>query len=120
MCGPFCSVPPIGMMTVVVPVRIRSCNSVHVSSSTNTVAAASAGTPVIAASRKRTPSHGAARIMCRHYAAMTRIRERPVAVTPGGSSRAVRVRSFRSFIGWRFPRRRRFSISTATAKAIAK
>ena len=40
-----------------------SCNSGHVSSSTNTVAAARAGPPASAVSRKRTPSHGEERIM---------------------------------------------------------
>src|SRR5438128_12013690 len=37
MCEPFCSVPPIGTMTVVLPARIWSRNSVQVSSSRNTV-----------------------------------------------------------------------------------
>jgi hypothetical protein len=33
IAGPFCSVPPIGMMMVVLPVPISSRNSVHVRSS---------------------------------------------------------------------------------------
>ena len=72
MCGPFCSVPPIGTMTVVFPARIWSRSSVQVSSSRNTVAGAAAGTPVAAASRKRAPNHGAARIMSLHYEAAAR------------------------------------------------
>src|SRR6516165_12336026 len=42
MCGPFCSVPPIGTMIVVFPDWIRSCSSVQVSSSRNTVSEACA------------------------------------------------------------------------------
>src|SRR5262249_6007215 len=46
ICGPFCSVPPIGMMIVVLPERTRSRNSIQVSSSRNTVSAAcAAGKP---------------------------------------------------------------------------
>ena len=37
MCGPFCSVPAVPTMTVVVPPAIRSRTSAHVSSSSNTV-----------------------------------------------------------------------------------
>ena len=37
MCGPFCSVPPMGTMTLVFPDRTWSCNSVQVRSSRNTV-----------------------------------------------------------------------------------
>ena len=37
MCGPFCSVPAVPMMTVVLPALIRSRTSAHVSSSMNTV-----------------------------------------------------------------------------------
>src|SRR5215470_4305981 len=36
-CGPLCSVPPIGTMTVVLPAATAVRNSVHVSSSRNTV-----------------------------------------------------------------------------------
>ena len=45
MCGPFCSVPPVGTMIVVVPARIRSRTSVQVSSSRMTVAGVSARLP---------------------------------------------------------------------------
>src|SRR5262245_3001526 len=44
MCGPFCSVPPVGTISVVVPARTRSRTSVHVSSSSDTVS----GTPAAA------------------------------------------------------------------------
>ena len=37
MCGPFCSVPAVPMMTVVVPPLTRSRTSAHVSSSSKTV-----------------------------------------------------------------------------------
>src|SRR5689334_20567527 len=37
MCGPFCSVPPIGTITVVIPASIAARNSVHVKSSRNTL-----------------------------------------------------------------------------------
>ena len=40
MCGPFCSVPAVGMMTVVVPAAIASRTSVQVSSSRNIVSGA--------------------------------------------------------------------------------
>ena len=33
ICGPFCSVPAVGMMTVVVPDLVRSRTSAHVNSS---------------------------------------------------------------------------------------
>src|SRR6202043_2347582 len=42
ICEPFCSVPPIGTMTVVLPARIWSRNSVQVSSSRNTLSDARA------------------------------------------------------------------------------
>src|SRR5215831_1237863 len=55
ICGPFCSVPPIGTMSVVLPERTRSRNSVQVSSSRKTVSKAHAGTaPTI---RKKAHSH---------------------------------------------------------------
>src|SRR5688572_3931632 len=37
MCGPFCSVPPVGMMMVVLPAAMASRTSIHVSSSRNTL-----------------------------------------------------------------------------------
>src|SRR5262245_2755795 len=37
MCGPFCSVPPIGTRSVVLPDLTRSRSSVHVNSSRKTV-----------------------------------------------------------------------------------
>src|SRR5262245_19707431 len=37
MCGPFCSVPAVPTMTVVVPALIRSRTSAHVNSSSHTV-----------------------------------------------------------------------------------
>src|SRR5262249_24916832 len=40
MCGPFCSVPRIGTMIVVLPDLTRSRSSVHVNSSRNTVSPA--------------------------------------------------------------------------------
>src|SRR5688500_10751864 len=42
MCGPFCSVPPVGKMIVVLPALIASRTSVHVSSSMNTVSGTTA------------------------------------------------------------------------------
>ena len=44
----------------------------------------------------------------------------PAHGSRGFSFASSAVRSFRSFTGCRFPRRRRFSISTATANAMAK
>src|SRR5262245_23699993 len=44
MCGPFCSVPPVGTMIVVLPERTRSRTSVQVRSSRNTLSGACAGT----------------------------------------------------------------------------
>src|SRR4029450_786468 len=37
MCGPFCSVPPVGMMTVVLPPAMASRTSIHVRSSRKTL-----------------------------------------------------------------------------------
>src|SRR5437588_6357612 len=45
MWEPFCSVPPIGTITVVLPARIWSRNSVQVSSSRNTVSDAWTAAP---------------------------------------------------------------------------
>src|SRR5215470_13355345 len=45
MCGPFCSVPPVGRMIVVLPPRIASRTSVQVSSSRNTVSGGWAEAP---------------------------------------------------------------------------
>jgi hypothetical protein len=42
MCGPFCSVPPIGINTVVWPLRTSACTSGDVRSSRNTLCAWSA------------------------------------------------------------------------------
>ena len=50
MCGPFCSVPPVGTITERVPARTRAATSVQVSSWTNTVSGpvvASAGAGMI-------------------------------------------------------------------------
>src|SRR6516225_4373739 len=47
MCGPFCSVPPIGTMIVVFPDLTRSRSSVHVSSSRNTESGAWARAAVV-------------------------------------------------------------------------
>src|SRR6266542_1940815 len=44
MCGPFCSVPPIGRIIVVFPVWTNVCSSGHVSSSRKTV---SGGSPKV-------------------------------------------------------------------------
>src|SRR5712692_6646814 len=57
MCGPFCSVPPIGTMTVVPPACIRSRISVQVSSSRNTVSGVSANVLDVTTIRthRRTP-----------------------------------------------------------------
>src|SRR5215472_13885201 len=55
MCGPFCSVPPIGTMIVVLPDLTRSRSSVQVSSSRNTEAGAwagAAGIPITIASKR--------------------------------------------------------------------
>src|SRR5437667_2570162 len=48
MCGPFCSVPPIGTMIVVFPAWINARNSVHVSSSRKTASGGSANAGVTA------------------------------------------------------------------------
>src|SRR5690348_2129388 len=53
MCGPFCSVPPIGMMTVVAPAAMRAASSGEVSASRKTEAVASASAGPDAASSKR-------------------------------------------------------------------
>src|SRR4026209_813446 len=42
MWGPFCSVPPVGMMMVILPAAIASRHSTHVQSSRNTVSGACA------------------------------------------------------------------------------
>ena len=52
MCGPFCSVPPIGTMTVVLPAWISSRSSVQVSSSRNTLGGAGAAATWDAAGRR--------------------------------------------------------------------
>src|ERR1051325_5548601 len=46
MCGPFCSVPPVGMMIVVLPAAMASRTSTHVMSSRNTVSGACAKTRI--------------------------------------------------------------------------
>ena len=56
MCGPFCSVPPIGTMTVVFPARISLRSSVHVSSSTRTVEGAAASVSANAMSEMQASS----------------------------------------------------------------
>src|SRR6266511_535861 len=43
MCGPFCSVPPVGRITVVLPALMASRTSTQVSSSTYTLVCANAG-----------------------------------------------------------------------------
>src|SRR3989442_11049765 len=58
ICGPFCSVPPIGTMMVVFPSWMTARSSIHVSSSRNTVSGgcANAGATAIAM-RHTTAAH---------------------------------------------------------------
>src|SRR5581483_10166863 len=62
-CGPFCSVPPVGTMTVVVPVRTSSRTSVQVSRSSHTVSGVAARAGDVATTSATSTSGTMLRVM---------------------------------------------------------
>ncbi len=124
MCGPFCSVPPIGRMTVVLPAATWSRSSVQVRSSTNTVGGGAASAPDAASIRAHARRRDAMKIMSAHYDGRRApgpcgIRARPQRRSAPSSPGPSFIPLW-SLTGTRALRSRRFSISTPTANAMAK